>query len=568
MKVVKMCHEKFLKPNPFLWPFRKALSGVLILMTGASPAFALEGMSFYSAAMEGNCSVEIFFNGEATNKGARANIRIPSKIWFAGGNYFSFNSDSIGTDDPISESVLENTCGLGNVTDLVQDGADGTFETDDEISASFTANTPTGRYDFVIGLFGVTNTQVVDTATLVATFPTVTLSGLSGTVTGSQTVEITFSEGVTGFDVSDLVLSNLSVTDFTVVNPGTYRVTVAPLGEGPVSVAVPAGSAQAVNELPNTASSTLAAEALDTGQTLAENARFMLNRSNNLLSNQPDLAPFLMGRNAAGTFNADITRGGGSVAFATSPDHPVWVALRGAWSTSENTETDYVLGTFGGHFSPVNNVLLGVMAQFDLAEDRTGSTTIEGTGWLVGPYVVARHPSQPLIFDARLLYGETDNTVSVDGSATDHFDTTRLLVQARLSGEYEMPDLTFVPYVDLSHTWDRQERYRNEAGVAIPEQTTQLSKAVLGLNLRKPLSVRTGSATLTAGIAGDWTETTTEDHVPDITAGFEGGRGRFDLGFERMLSNGSMFSLGGFYDGVGTDSYEAYGLDLLLAVQF
>ena len=59
-----------------------------------------------------------------------------------------------------------------------------------------------------------------------------------------------------------------------------------------------------------------------------------------------------------------------------------------------------------------------------------------------------------------------------------------------------------------------------------------------------------------------------DDDTPDITADFEGGRGRFDLGFERVLSNGTVFSAAGFYDGIGADHYEGYGLDIAVAMRF
>src|SRR5204863_8816230 len=89
--------------------------------------------------------------------------------------------------------------------------------------------------------------------------PNVTLSGGATGSTGTATYNITaqFSENVTGFADTDLSLTNASVSNFTPVDGDTYTFDVTAVGQGAVSVQVPARSAVDAANNNNTASNTL-----------------------------------------------------------------------------------------------------------------------------------------------------------------------------------------------------------------------------------------------------------------------------------------------------------------------
>lgn len=71
-------------------------------------------------------------------------------------------------------------------------------------------------------------------------------------------------------------------------------------------------------------------------------ARFGLNRASSLVSNQPDLIPFLSGSGGA-RFNAEVTRGFGNVDIASNPDKPVWATLSASWSDIDGADGSYAL---------------------------------------------------------------------------------------------------------------------------------------------------------------------------------------------------------------------------------
>jgi putative Ig domain-containing protein/Big-like domain-containing protein len=90
---------------------------------------------------------------------------------------------------------------------------------------------------------GNISTSSTDTITLDTLLPGVTLtSGAAATVTGAFTVTATFSESVSGFDVSDLTVGNGNASAFS-GSGTTYSFTVTPMADGTVTVDVAAASA-------------------------------------------------------------------------------------------------------------------------------------------------------------------------------------------------------------------------------------------------------------------------------------------------------------------------------------
>ena len=57
-------------------------------------------------------------------------------------------------------------------------------------------------------------------------------------------LEAHFSDGVTGFDLADITVSNGSATNFTALTPDTYTFDVVPATDGAVHISVPPGAAQ------------------------------------------------------------------------------------------------------------------------------------------------------------------------------------------------------------------------------------------------------------------------------------------------------------------------------------
>jgi len=86
--------------------------------------------------------------------------------------------------------------------------------------------------------------------------PTVTLSNQT-VVNAPWDMTVTFSEPVTGLTILDFTTTNANLTALTPVSSSVYTVHVAPPGDGPVSITLPAGSAVNVGDNGNAASNTV-----------------------------------------------------------------------------------------------------------------------------------------------------------------------------------------------------------------------------------------------------------------------------------------------------------------------
>jgi outer membrane autotransporter protein len=277
---------------------------------------------------------------------------------------------------------------------------------------------------------------------------------------------------------------------------------------------------------------------------------FMLGRANNLATNQPGLTRFLTGA-GCGSFSASANENAGSVNGCASSGN-TWASISSSWGGGNS----YTLGTVGAHGFVNPDFLVGGMVQFDDAKDEANNAS--GTGWMVGPYFAAKAPDQPLFFEGRLLYGQTDNKISPLGASTDDFKTERMLAQLRATGEYKLQNTTLMPLFDLTYTDDAQKTYTDSLGNTIPGQKIGLTQVTAGMDFKTPLPSQSGALDLTGGLSGIYAST---QNGAAAQQDFEGGRGRAHLGLNYTTSTGATLNAGTFYDGIGS-KHEAYGASL------
>lgn len=310
-----------------------------------------------------------------------------SALMAAGGTFFYWGSAPFS--DPrlpgLSVSGLQSSCGLRNVTNLVQNGADGTDVTDDYMGFSFRAMDLDGQtYDYNIALTGVSNTQATITKTIAA------------------------------------------------VGPSAQEQLIAGLQS---------------------------------------------ERMNQSIANQPDLSHFLDGDRVPqvsmsaldGTGNLD----------ASYVKGPFWGQITASWADAGAADSRYVMGSFGAHRKLSDNAAIGVMAQLDhiSLDDPLGRA--KGDGWMVGPYIVAKVPEHELYFDARALWGRTDNDITVTGAPTDNVDGIRSLVMLRASTRFDYGDVKIRPRAELARARESTGTFVDGLGTPIPagEGRDQSSRA-------------------------------------------------------------------------------------------
>ena len=94
---------------------------------------------------------------------------------------------------------------------------------------------------------------------------------------------------------------------------------------------------------------------------------------------------------------------------------------------SSDSEGHFGIAYIGLDYVVSRDLLVGALVQFDQMEDSSeiNGSSVEGRGWMVGPYVTARLRDN-LIFDGRFALGKSTNDISPFGTYTDTFETSLL----------------------------------------------------------------------------------------------------------------------------------------------
>lgn len=410
-----------------------------------------------------------------------------------------------------------------------------------------------------------TASNVVSTTTDI-TEPTVSISTTATAISGATTLNVivTFSEDVTGFEASDVLVVNGSVT--TITGSGAdYVAQITATGNGDTTVSVPAGAATDLAGNASQASNTVTIQNSVVEKTQRIIAQVIQSRASQLISSQPNLSGILSGSGSGG-FNMDVTQAGGNFHFVSAPgtESGLWARVNGTWTNEETRETKYAFGALGHHFAASPNILIGGMVEFDFISQQDSAETVEGQGWLAGVYVVTRVPNHPLFIDGRLLYGQTTNDVSPAGTYTDTFETERWLAQVNVSGELQFHATTLIPSVQLVYTTDDQAAYTDGLGNTIPSQGVEIWQAATGLDVRHDVALQNSKASLelTGGIAAIGASTRGTGNSSGVTPSYEGIRARLNMGANYTMENGARHTLETFYDGIGVSSYESYGVQV------
>lgn len=234
------------------------LASLVLVVVAASgqPTQALERWARFlpqARSTVGNCHTLEVHSGL---RGSAVRIHNSGSAYYAGGYFYSFADGSVLSETAITTNLLENTCGFTSVSNLVQSSPAASYAAAAWYGLQFDFVKPgDGLYRRRHGMEGVTNTQLVAEEALLDPAPTVTLSGLSGTFTGPQTITATFSETVTGFDASDVQVTNAAISSFS-GSDSSYSFTLVPTGPGSVTASIPADAAVDSAGLGNAASAT------------------------------------------------------------------------------------------------------------------------------------------------------------------------------------------------------------------------------------------------------------------------------------------------------------------------
>lgn len=251
----------------------------------------------------------------------------------------------------------------------------------------------------------------------------------------------------------------------------------------------------------------------------------------------------------------------------------VW--LEGSFAMVENKDNDSLTGIIygGADYRFGDQALLGIMGEVDISAESNAvtDTSASGTGWMLGPYAVVRLGDN-LYLDGRATYGRSYNQIDPVGLYTDEFTTERLLVQAGITGDFDVGDFVFAPFVRGTYYWERQNAYVDSLSNPIPSQDFDLGRIEFGPHISTVIPMQNYDMALGVGLTGIYDFDKLVDAPPsnpNLASSDHDLRGKLSVDTEIRLPNSNAQIKGeGFYDGIGTGDYLAYGGNLSVLVPF
>ncbi|ANU06978.1 PKD domain-containing protein [Paraurantiacibacter namhicola] len=245
----------------------------------------------------------------------------------------------------------------------------------------------------------------------------------------------------------------------------------------------------------------------------------------------------------------------------------VWIEGQISDVTIGRNKGSFAVGFVGADYLLTDSLLVGAMFQYDRFDndsDALFAGMAEGDGWMAGPYVTARL-GERFFVDARVAYGQSDNSVSPLGTNVDGFETERLFFDFAATGEIPLGDgLMFSPEAGVRYLSEDVGSYTDSRGVVIPDFTVDQGEA----------SLRPRIAYTTMSDSG-WSLAPYAEFEGILTFGADrfspvenGLRGKVAAGVNTASPEGVRIGIAGFYDGIGEARLEQFGGRIAVSFSF
>jgi len=188
---------------------------------------------------------------------------------------------------------------------------------------------------------------------------------------------------------------------------------------------------------------------------------------------------------------------------------------------------------------------------------------------MAGPYLV-REIGEGAWLDVLALYGHSDNTVDPLGLYEDEFETSRYMIRANLTGQWQWGELQVRPSASVAHFEETQDAYVDSLGITIPEQTIAIGRFEAGPELSYRYHRANGGWwEPSIAVTGVW------DYNPASLMDVDGllvetGDLRADarLGLRAELAPGAIIDVRAEFSGLGQGDFEANALRAELRLSF
>jgi hypothetical protein len=237
-------------------------------------------------------------------------------------------------------------------------------------------------------------------------------------------------------------------------------------------------------------------------------------------------------------------------------------------------EGDFGILYLGADYVVSPGFLVGALVQLDRTDedidDPALSGSIEGMGWMVGPYFGVRLMDN-LTFDARAAWGKSSNDFTLDdasvGLRSGEFDTDRWLASAALTGNQYYNLWRFSPQIKLSYGNESYGGFATSLGQTIDGDSAAIGRLTGTLEIARSIHGPGGAIVEPhVAISGIWNFDSDNLYINGTLVETEGARAKVEGGVLIMTPGGLNLRAAAAYDGLGEDDLEAVSGSVWLSI--
>jgi len=220
---------------------------------------------------------------------------------------------------------------------------------------------------------------------------------------------------------------------------------------------------------------------------------------------------------------------------------------------------------FSGRFGDYR-VLIGALVQIDDTKEDIDDPSlvgrIEGTGWMVGPYIGIRLTDN-LFFDARAAWGQSDNDIALDdpivGARSGSFDTDRWLASASLTGNEYFGPWRVSPQLQVAYGNEQSDAYKTSLGQSVSSTEATIGRLTGTMEVGYRTELENGTMVEPhVAISGIWNFDSDDLTFNGTVYGTDETRAKIEGGILIQTPEGLGLRWAGSYDGLGAGDYDAY----------
>ncbi|KQX27779.1 hypothetical protein ASD01_22030 [Ensifer sp. Root423] len=190
----------------------------------------------------------------------------------------------------------------------------------------------------------------------------------------------------------------------------------------------------------------------------------------------------------------------GQTFVKTDQPFDVWIDGSFLFHKDKDDDSDkwgnFALFSIGADYLISERALVGLSFHYDYTSDPIDEDAeLTGNGWLAGPYA-SFEIGQGVFLDANLLYGGSSNDIDT-GIFTGTFDTTRWMADVKLTGEWQLDEITVLtPKLRAVYFNEEVDDYtaRNALGETIDLKgfIEEQARFSIGLDVERTLELENG----------------------------------------------------------------------------